>query len=445
MHKNYHTKALIVLVAVLGLLIAEPARAEFDSAPWKLSRELTIGPEVPDGPVGIALEAGVLEKCRPDLADLRLVGADGQVVPCTMTDGMANEEPQPFPAHVFRMAKKQGAWTDLWLDLSAKMLTCGVLLQTPTRDFVRRIEVRGSDNAKESYVIRLDGLVADTREPLPLQSLAVMYPVHNFQYLHLRILDQDQPPLKVEGVFCFPPEPENKLARALDPRIMENHGDTVLGTTTVVADLGERRFPITELRISTPTREFAKKVTLFAAPSGSSMSWKKIYEGTFFRLVKEEASEEGLRARFSPCTLRYLKVMLSGSGSLPVVVDRMYAKGTIRLLAFKHHQGRGYRLFYGNPQSASPIPDAGLNSEQVLAAADTSEGLHLGPEQRNVVPPKPAQSAASRTAVPKKSSAGTIAAVLVVLVGLLLLFSVMLKARSWRQARRRPGTGNVKL
>jgi len=432
-----YKKAVIVLFAMCGLFMAEHAQAEFDSSPWRCFRDVSIGSEVPDGPVGIALESGLLEKCRPDLADLRLVDTDGQIIPYMVTDGRAGEEPEPVPARIFRMARKPGAWTDLWLDMSAKVLTRGVLIQTPARDFVRRIEVRGSDSANESYVIRLDGLIADLREPLPLRSLAVMYPVHNFQYLHVRILDQDQPPLNIEGVFCYPPAPENKLARPVDARIMENHGDPGSGTTTIVVDLGEHRFPVTELRISSPTKAFAKKVALFAAPSASEKSWNKIHEGAFMRLVREGASEENLKARFNPCTFRYLNLVLSGPGSPPVVVDRVYATGTIRLLAFNHRQGRGYRLFYDNPQGAPPILDTGMSSS---VAAEASANVQMGPEQKNTVPPKPAQSASR--AASQTSRAGIMAAVLMVLVGLLLLFSLMLKARSGRKAGR--SSANVK-
>lgn len=427
-------KAAVTLLVVFGFLMAERAWAQFDASNWKWFREVKVGPEVSEGPAGIPLESSILEKCRSDLMDIRLVDSNGQPVPFTISDGLEGEEPEPFPARIFRMARKSGAWTDVWVDMTAKVLTRGVLIQTPTKDFVRRIEVRGSDNGKESYVIRVDGLIADLRQPMAIRNLAVFYPVHNFQYLHIRVLDQDKPPLKIEGVLCYPPAAADALSRPLDARILENRGESATGTTTLVADLGEKRFPMTSLRISSPTREFTNKVTVLAASSASPESWTKLHEGMVFRLAREEGSEEMLRVRFDPSMLRYLKLQLSGKGTAPLVVDRLFVTGTMRLVVFNYLRGREYRLYYDSPQAAPPAADARVTSIRMAQVTDASAKILLGPEQRNTASPKPVQGA-SRTAV-EKSPVGLIAGVLMVLVGLLLLFSLMLKARSRRDSRR---------
>jgi len=424
----------MLLCIFLGLLAADQVRAQFDSSNWKLVRSVKPGNEVPDGPAGIALESSILEKCRPDLMDLRLVDSEGRSVPYIISDGLGSEEPEPFPARIFRVARKQGAWTDIWTDMSAKVLTRGVLVQTSTRDFVRRIEIRGSDNGKESYVIRVDGLIADIPNPMPIRTLAVFYPAHNFQYLHIRIIDEDKPPLKIEGVLCYPPVGEDVLSRAVDARIVENHGNPGTGTTTVVADLGERRFPATSLRISSPTKEFAKKVTVFGAPSASSDAWKTLHEGSVFRLAREDASEETLGVRFNPTALRFIKLQLSGKGTAPVAVERLSITGTVRLMVFNHQRGREYRLYYDGPQTPRPAIDTGMTSIKMAQVAAGSDQIRLGPEQRNTPPPKPVQTPSRSTT--DTSPVRTVAGVLMVLVGLLLLFTLMLRARSRRHGRR---------
>ena len=171
----------------------------------------------PDGPAGIPLDSELIEKCRPDMADLRLVSPDGSLVPFNIMEGMVGDDVEPFPAKVFRMGRKQGKWTDIWIDKQAKILTQGVLIQTSSKDFVRKVEIRGSDNAKETYVVMMDGLIADMAGPAPVRSLNVLYHVNNFQYVHIRIIDDDKPPLKVEGVLCYPPPADTSLSSADRP------------------------------------------------------------------------------------------------------------------------------------------------------------------------------------------------------------------------------------
>jgi hypothetical protein len=278
---------------------------------------------------------------------------------------------------------------------------------------------------------------------VPLRNLSVFYPVHNFQYLHIRILEQDKPPLKVEGVLCYPPAAEDGHTRTLEARIVENRGDATTGKTTILADLGERRFPVAGLTISTPTKEFTKKVTVSGASSSSAESWKKLHDGAVFRLISEGALEERIKVRLQPSGLRYLKLELAGKGTPPVTVDRLNATGTARFVVFNHRRGNKYQLFYDNTQATGPATDTGMISIKGFKAADSSAELLLGPEQKNTAPPKPVQSASP--AASDKSSVRLVAGIIMVLVGLLLLFSLMLKARAWREGRRPPRGLNTRI
>jgi len=431
----------IVFVLALAVIFSVPAAADFDSSQWKRFKEVRIPPQFPDGFAGISLESEVIEKCRQDMADLRLVSSEGALVPFTIIEGTAGNDGEPFPVRVFRMGRKQGKWTDIWIDKQAKILTEGILIQTPSKDFVRKVEIRGSDNAKETYVVMMDGLVADIAGPAPVRSLNVLYHQNNFQYVHIRIIDDDKPPLKVEGVLCYPPPADTSLSWPLEARIRENRSDPSSGSTTIVADLGEKRFPVGSVRVSSTAAEFLKRATVYGASTPSSDSWKPIFEGALFRLRKEEAVKENLEARFRPQTFRYLKLELSSGSRGAVAVDKFLAKAAVRMAVFKFQPGQGYRLLFDNP-NARPLPAppeaSSINVNQIASA---SSEISLGPEQKNIVASSPRKP--ERPEKRESSRFQQILGVAMLLTGLVLLFIFMLKARSSRRSHGKRGTGVV--
>jgi hypothetical protein len=425
---------LLACLVFLVLFTSESAPAEFDTSAWKRFRNLRIPAENSTGVAAIALESNVLEKCRPDLADIRIVSSDGSPGPFTIMEAPGDEELNPFPVRVFRIARNPGKWTDIWIDKSAKTLTRGVLLQTSSRDFVRKVEIRGSDNGKEEYVISMDGLVMDISKPLPINSLKLMHPVNNFQYIHLRIMNDDNPPLKIEGMLCYPPSPANYLSRPMDFRLVEKRTDASANTTTLVADLGDKRFPLGRAAVVSPAGDFAAKLVLHGAASSTPQVWNKFFEGTVFRVQREEAVKEDLAAIIRPQLFRYIKVELLG-GRHPVPVDRIDLTASMRVVVFEHNRDRSYRLYYDNP-SATPVPhDDKLLSANMTRIASASLETAVEEEQKNVPPREPPK--ASYLEPEKHSGVAKAFGVILLLAGLLLLFSLMLRARSLRKAERR--------
>jgi hypothetical protein len=425
-------------IAIIALILAAlfswgPVFAEFNSSDWKRVRGIHVPADLPDGPVGIVLESGVTDKCRPDVGDLRILDSNGKAALVSITDPAADDEIRPFPAQIFRVAKTAGKWTDIAIDKTGKILTSGIIIGTRSKDFIRKVEIRGSDNVRDAYVIRMDGLIADVGGAIALTSLKLTHPLNNFQYIFLRILDGDQGPLKIDSVQCCPPDPETPLDRPLDVRILENRPDAASGATKVIADLGEKRMPLTHIGFSTPTKEFRKGIRVQGAFSASPDTWKKIYEGTVFRLRKEDAVSEQLKVRVNPQSFRYILLELYGSGS-SVPVEKIAATGTMRLAIFEYRQGLDYKLYYDNPtaEAVKTSPTAVLSNLGRIVSA--SSNIRLGEEQKNVVvqAPKFEPQVETRTA----PSFWRLAGVAMLAVGLLLMFSLTLRARSLRKSVR---------
>jgi len=429
-----HGYGIAIVAAILAVLFSwGPVLAEFNSSDWKRVRSIHVPEHLPDGHVGIVLESGVTDKCRPDVGDVRILDSNGMLVQVAITDPAVDDEIRPFPAQIFRVAKTAGRWTDIAIDKTGKILTGGIIIGTRSKDFIRRVEIRGSDNVRDAYVIRMDGLIADVGGAIPLCSLKLTHPLNNFQYIYLRILDGDQAPLKIDSVQCCPPDPETPLERPLDVRILENRLDAASGSTRIIADLGEKRLPLTRVAFSTSTKEFMKGIRVHGAASSSPDTWKKIYEGTVFRLRKEDAVNEQLKLRVNPQSFRYILLELYGGGS-SVAVEKIAATGTMQLAIFEYRRGLAYKLYYDNPTTEAVKTSPASVLSNLARIVSASSNIRLGEEQKNVV----VQASKFEPQVETKTAPTfwRLAGVAMLAVGLLLMFSLMLRARSLRKSDR---------
>lgn len=433
MCKTFNSGWTIVVCLVLLFCGYLPAGADFNTSAWKRYRNLRISPEYSDKLATVALEAGVLEKCRPDCGDLRIVASDGELVPFTLLESPTDEELTPFPARVFRVSKSADGSTDIWVDKSGKTLTNGILVRTTSREFVRKVEIRGSDTLKEGYIVRMDGLLLDTSHPIAVNSLKIRHPLNNFQYLHIRIIDDEKQPIKIEGVECFPPSPTNPVPRSMQFRILEKRTDPVTKSTTVVTDLGERRLPLGKVKIATVSGNFTAKLAL-SGTDHLSAPWQQFYEGTVFRIRKDDALAEELAGAMKPQYSRFVKAEFTPAGA-SVPLETIEFTASPRLAVFEYHREMSYRLFYDNPNAVSttqPERFVTMNLNRLVAA---SPGASLEDEQKNVHIPAIPKAAA----VPEPVTTWgleRILGIIMLLAGLLLLFMLMLRARSLRKAQR---------
>lgn len=410
---------------------------QFDSSGWHRFREIRIAPRMESGLVGVPLEAAILEHCKSDHGDLRVVSSDGEIAPLTVLDPFHADDPAPFPAVLYKIVRKPGKWTDVWIDKKAKTLTRGVALQTSSTDFARKVEIRGSDTGTETYVILMDGLICDLPGSIPVRSLDLFHPLNNFRYIQLRILDGDQPPLKVDGALCFLAAGSGSATRASEARIVENRMNASDNSTVVIADLGEKRFPLAGIKIATPTKSFVKRMRLLQGSSDSPDSWKQFYEGTFFRIERADASKENVEARFDPQNSRYLMVELTGGGPV-VTVKTIDVKEAFRYAVFTYRPNLSYRLYYDNPRVSGAGGGPAPHSLSLSRIQATASDISMGNEKKNVAAPKPHAIQRAKTAYP--AAIGRLLGMAMLLIGLLLLFAVMLRARSQRKAERRRGS-----
>ena len=257
------------------------------------------------------------------------------------------------------------------------------------------------------------------------------HPLNNHQYLQIRILDGDAPPLKIDGVACYPPLFEMSKGKPISLRILENRVDKDSAATILVADLGLEHLPLSHISVDTTVAEFVKSMKVFEGATASPNSWTKHGEETIFRIKQGNASAENLEILLQPTNFRYIKLEFSGGNDRGFTVDGLGASGSLQLMVFQARQGLKYKLYYDNPSATSVhlpgephrsmyqdwLPQPRTSNWASLVETFCLHGRSRVKEQKSMVP----------------LLFGKVIGVIMLLVGLLLLFGVMLKARSLRR------------
>ncbi len=375
------SSCLCVLIVVFFATTAHCA--VFDPKGWRFFRVVESREGSAEGYMAIPLDARITAKCRGDLADLRVVGSDGVEAPQVIGMVGETETASPLPAKVFRISRQGDKSTDVWIDKGSKIVTHAITIETASRDFVRRVELRGSDNGRDGYVIRMNGLVLDAKGPPPIKSMTVRHPLNAHQYLHIRILDGEEPPLKIVGVQCQPPPPEKALRPMTDLRIIENRVDSAGKSAVVVAEMTQDVFPVNRITLQTTAEAFAKRAIIRGTNDLTAEIWEKISEESFFRVHRDRSSAENLDASFPKKEFRYWKIELLGGTAGPLTIDGILAAASVRILVFRRVPGNTYRLYYGK-SNAMPNPAweeaKNLDLEELLKSAS----VRLGEETGNI-------------------------------------------------------------
>jgi len=394
---------------------------------------MAISDTVEAGLVALPLHAEVLERCRDDLKDIIIVTSDGTRVPRSVTPVLLPRRPREVPVEITRVNIVPGSWTDIVIDKSSKIPTTGIRFDIDARNFVRRMEIRGWDEDPETYVVRLDGLIADVTAPLPIKMVDVLHPSNTFRYLNVRIYEDGQGPLKIDRIICLGDNTDQGFLRKLPTRILENEYGVSKGKSLAVFDLGEKRFPLVALTMLTGSTEFAKKATLYGTSQIENATWTTIHDAIFFRIRRGISYGEHVTANVPPQLFRYFKLELAGDGP-EVPIERIHCVGQAPLVVFQHNRGTKYDLYYGNPESIESSDDLKPERKNMpIFVLDTSEVVIEADEKNPSWRPRPQETGFQRNeTVVTLVKLGAIIAVMGVLF---TLFWLMLKKGSLARKR----------
>jgi hypothetical protein len=364
------------LLLALSPLLAHPARGDFDAAGWEFRGPVTFSPA--DRSAGLAelpLPPEVLDRSRPDLADLRVVGEDGKEIPYVI-EAPASAIPGEAAARVYNRSFLAGKSSSATADLGAKVRKNRVRVITAGDDFRRKIAIEGSDDGRSWRTLVPGALLfrVGPRGGAEYEKDLVSIPENDLRYLRVTVHNGPGDPGEVEIADILvrrePLPPSPALPVALAGSYVEQTGNR----TILEFDLGYRHLPLRDLALSFSEANYFRRWRLSGRQGKTRIvkhavedakplerkvpeDWRPILSGAVFRYSGTEGGEQSPPVDLNGVGYRYLRVEIFNGDDPPLNFTGASVSRSERLIRFPASFGEGACLYFGNPAAAAPRYD----------------------------------------------------------------------------------------
>lgn len=373
---------------VLGALGAQSPPPE-SLAAWQYYKELPSG----GTPARFVLDRDVLDKARPDLADLRLYdkarsdmadlrvyNAVGGEIPYELTVRRDVDTHSLFTSRDFNRAV-EGAAAIVSCDLGEQpRLHNEVRISTAGNNFRRMIEIDGSANGAQWATLASQAILFRFASGgRTVEQDSVSYPPSSYRYIRVRVerdpqVDRAAPEITSLGVLRAEHVKGETVSfsATMEPRDAEPYQGRPASIWRI--DLGGR-VPLQSLEIDVAEQAFSRPFVLEIVDDPAAP--ELLASGDLIRT--EEHNTDPVRIDFSERFARRLKLTVTDDRNPPLSLNGASALSAARELVFTAPHGV-VRLYYGNPKGKAPHYD----STSLIPPDRAFQGnLTLGPQRAN--------------------------------------------------------------
>ena len=367
-------------LCLCGLLyMALPAFAEFTKTDWQFSKPVEAS-STNDGYLRVSVDGEVYRRSQRSLADLRLVDDLGKEVPYSIYAQRETTTQESYEPKIFNRAVLPGAYSTLTLDLEQEAESNTLVLRTSSRNFKRRVEIAGSSDRKQWFVLKADGYIFDFSGDQKIHLTTIKYPDSKYRYLQVKVWNGKEEPLAIEGARLsrVKTTPARRAVRGV--RLHSREEDAKLKATVCVLDLSYENLPADFLLIDTPEENFSRMVEIQAG--NDLKTWESSEQGDLYRFRTDRYSVEKKTLRFPEMRCRYLKLLIYNHDDPPLKLAAFEVQSVEEDLVCRTQPDRIYLLYYGNPQTHAPRYD--FERLKNYLSLETIPRVRLGTESENL-------------------------------------------------------------
>ncbi len=371
-----------LIVSVLSALICGPLviSADFRKMEWEFLKKIEAQTLAAQGSYyRVLLDGETYNHSQRSLADLRLIDDRGQEVAYTIFVQRDSVKEEEYSPRIFNNSVLRNAYSVVALDLGRSVSNNKLTLLTSSHNFRRRVEIAGSNNARQWFVLKDDAFIFDFSGEQKIQLTTVNYPENQYRFLQVKVWNHREPPLALDGakLFFFNTTTAQRVVRP--SQLLSHEQDKKLKRTIWILDLRYRHLPVDFLGIETSERNFFRAVELHG--SNDFDHWERQENGELYCFRTEKYSVEKKTLRFPEMRFRYLKLVVYNHDDPPLELGGFEVQGVDQELIFQAQSGREYFLYFGNPLAGSPQYDIErMKSYLSIEALPTGR---LGVEQMN--------------------------------------------------------------
>lgn len=303
----------------------------------------------------------VLDKARPDLADLRLFDSANREIPYALRVRRDVAERRMIEARLFN-AVTAGPSSEVSVDLGENPGEHNeVDIETVGTNFRRQVVIEGSDSGSEWRTLNGNGMIFSfVSQNGSLESAQVSYPTSRYRYLRVRVLrdpvTDDKAPLinKVEVTMAVHEKGILSSWNVPVPsyQLLRNQGEFA---TAWNLDLGGRA-PCDRLTLEIADASFSRPFQVFSIDDPDNV--QLIATGTLTRYTADQTNP--LVITFNEeVNVRKLRLQITDHSNPTLTIMSIEASAPARQVVFelKEAPSQPLRLFFGNSTIAAPHYD----------------------------------------------------------------------------------------
>ncbi|MFH0878103.1 MAG: DUF3999 family protein, partial [Lentisphaerota bacterium] len=294
----------LLLTSRAALVGAEDLRSKFE---WRAE----LAGSMPSGTLGrVQVPDAVFEGCRRFPADLRIIDENGNQWPFFIWLPEKKSEIQILPSKKTNLSSIDSPDRYLRQDLELSPAKDGtrafhseIIASTSGSDFIRRVEVLGSDDG-ETWARMGEGIIISYARDFRVDNRTVSYPESNFRYLQIRIHpDARNPQESFRILHLDAASTRDQAARLEELPLQESEQQTVdqkTGKQTLVYDLSTANRPVEQLTIRVKNPEYARSLRTYGRNTLDGI-WRWTADGEIHRFgktVQESISLNGFSYRY---------------------------------------------------------------------------------------------------------------------------------------------------
>lgn len=306
------------------------------------------------GLMKISVPLEILSASRSGLEDLRLFDASGREVPYLL------ERPsQPRPLTQAPSSFQVNVRTDatiVALATPSDQAVTAIVLQTPSRDFLKAVQIEGSTNG-QNWTVLAEGQVI-FRQMGGASKLQLDLPRGMRQALRLTVDDRRSPPIPITGALLHLEAASTPAAEAVELGVVQRLEEP--GHTRLLLHSAGLHYTLAGLTLETPETLFTRSVTLAQQHYvENEIREQTISQDSLYRVALEgRAPVQGLTlAVDAPVRSRELVLTINNDDNPPLAVTALRARRWPVHLTFNAAQSGRHFLLTGNPQCAAPRYD----------------------------------------------------------------------------------------
>lgn len=398
MYDRFFAKSLMKLfiyffAAIFLIFAAGRASADFDQMKWQYRSKILGGSLSESDFVILEIPSDFFSRLTSDLRDLRIINDDGEV-PYVAAAEKEIESFGYISSKIFNLSSLQGESTSFIVDTgSSGTFHNSITIATKSENFRRIVEIQGSNDQNSWRTLNSRGQIFDYTvrdiKPVTVRDTAVFYPDSTFRYLFVKIFDQGEDPLSIQGARIARKIsiPAHEISYTPNLEILE---DSRHQATDVILDLGTRGVPHRRGRVTTSSVNFERAVAIY--DSDDKKDWRLLTHAYIFVINTPQFQGSNQEFSYPESNKRYLKFSILNRDDRPITIGGVTLSGVVRRILFNFEPSKTYFVYLSNSDSRRPQYDIEKISQYVevstLNRVSTSP-IESNPSYVPVDPPKP--------------------------------------------------------